>query len=647
VVLTSFPSNRTDLFGDSMTTPDITRKLAAVLSGEVKRYSRLLVRDEVGTLRTLTTYKDVMARLIERYGGTVINVPGDHVLAEFPDASEAVACAVEIQKELKKRNDEVPEPQRMEFRFGIDRGEVVTKEGTMFGDGVNVAVRIRSFADAGGMCVSGAVFEQIKDTSTLRFDYLGKQKVQNIQDPVRIYRVLREGETVSFVQRLQRFALNYWKRFSLAITILVALVGLANGLWQLYPRLFRPAVEVASREKMAFPLPDKPAIAVLPFVNMSGDPKQDLFCDGITVEINNALSKVPYVFVIAPTSMTAYKGKATSAKQVAEDLGVQYVLEGTVRMSGDAVRVTAELIDALKGYNLWSERYDRSVKDIFALEDEITMKILTELQVKLTDGEMARVYPKGTQNLQAYLKVLEGNWYQRQFNKDSEAKAQRLYGEAIDLDPHYVVAYTQLAWSLAQSPLYGPSESPEETLSKALKSAQKAVALASTSGDAYASLSWVFLMMHQYDKAIEAGERAVKLNPNSAAALNSLGWCLTWTWRGEEAIPLLQQAIRLNPLTSAYHRQLGIDYRQVKRYEEGIAAVKKALKLAPNDILSHIALTGLYMDAGRTVEARAAVQEVYRINPYFSLANYEKTLPAKEGPEKDRYFDAIRKAGLK
>ena len=483
------------------------------------------------------------------------------------------------------------------------------------------------------------VYGLVKDKSNLRFDYLGKQSVQNIKEPVRIYRVLRQGETVSFVQRLQRFALNYWKRFSIAITIIVALVGLANGLWQLYPRLFRPAVEVASKEKMAFPLPDKPSIAVLPFTNLSEDPKQDVFCDGITLEIDNALSKVPYVFVIAPTSMAVYKGKATTTKQVAEDLGVQYVLEGSVRRSGDTVRVTAELIDALKGYTLWSERYDRSAKDIFALEDEITMKILTELQVKLTGVEAARMSVKGTHNLQAYLKVLEGNWYMRQFNKDSNDKAQRLYREAIALDPHYVVAYTQLAYSLANSPLFGPGDLREETLSKALKSAQKAVALDSTSGDAYASLSWVFLMMHQYDKAIEIGERAVKLNPDSPGVLNNLGWCLTWTWRGEEAIPLLQQAIRINPLTSVYHRQLGIDYRQTKRYEEGIAAVKKALKLAPNDILSHIALIGLYMDAGHTVEARAAVQDVYRINPNFSLEYYEKILPAKEGPEKDRYFN--------
>jgi adenylate cyclase len=630
-----------------MATPEITRKLATILSGEVKRYSRLLIRDEAGTNRTLTAYKEVIARLIELHGGNVINAPVDHVLAEFPNTIEAVRCAVEIQKELKNRNDEIPEPQRMEFRFGIDRGEIVKKEGAIFGDGVNIAVRIRSFADAGGICVSAAVYEQIKDTSTLRFDYLGKQTVQNIKVPVRIYRLLREGETVSLVQRLQRFALNYWKRFSIAITIIVALVGLANGLWQLYPRIFHTKIEVASKEKMAFPLPDKPSIAVLPFVNLSEDQKQGLFSDGITVDINNALSKVPQVFVIAPASMAVYKGKAVSPRQVAEDLGVQYTLEGSVRRSGDEVRVTAELIDTLKGYTLWSERYDRSVKDIFALEDEITMKIITELRVNLTEGEVARLYSKGTHNLQAYLKELEGIGYNRQFNKESNVKARRLFREAIELDPHYSMAYTSLSYALTDGLLLGASDSREETLSEAMKMAQKAVALDSSSADALAAVGYHFLLMHRYDKAIEAAERAVKLNPNSAHPFYVLGWCLTMSWRGEEAFPLIRQAIRLNPFNPAYYRQLGIDCRQTKRYDEGIAAFKKGLKLAPNDLLANIHLTALYMDAGRKAEARAAAAEVYRINPNFSLENFSKILPMKDGPEKDRYFDDLRKAGLK
>jgi adenylate cyclase len=577
-----------------MDTLEITRKLAAVLSGGVKRYSRLLVSDEAGTLRTLTAYKEMVSGLIHSHGGTVYDAPGEHVLAEFPEAMEAVACAVEIQKELRSRNDEVPEPRRMEFRFGVDRGEVIKKEGTMFGDGVNTAVRIQSFADAGGICVSGMVYGLIKDKSNLRFDYLGKQSVQNVKEPVRIYRILREGETVSFVQRLQRFALNYWKRFSIAITILVALVGLANGLWQLYPRLFRPTVEVASKEKMAFPLPDKPSIAVLPFVNMSDDPKQNYFCDGITLEINSALSKVPYVFVIASDSMAVYKGKATTARQVAEDLGVQYVLEGSVRRSGDSVRVTTELIDATKGYSLWSERYDRSVKDIFALEDEITMKILTELQVKLTEGDAARMYAKGTHNLQAYLKVVEGNWYYRQYNKESNARAIQLFREAIDLDPTYALAHVRLAGAVASTIFFDSGESTEKILSTAMKIAQKAVALDSSSAEAHAAVSNVFLFMLQYDKAIATAEHAVKLNPNSDQALYTLALCLNKVWRGKEAIPLFQQAIRLNPFVLNYYHQLGRSYYEAGLYEEGITAIKKGLKLAPNNVLAYLHIASLY-----------------------------------------------------
>ena len=420
-----------------MATPEITHKLATVLSGEVKRYSRLLVRDEVRTIRTLQTYKEVLASLIERHGGIVCDAPDDHVLAEFPDAMEAVQCAAEIQKELKSRNDEVPEPRRMEFRFGIDRGVVVKKEGTIYGDGVNVAVRIQSFADAGGTCVSGAVYELIKDKSKLRFDYLGKQNVQNIKDPVRIYRVLREGETVSFVQRLERFALNYWKRFSIAITIIVALVGLANGIWQLYPRLFRPAVEVASKEKMAFPLPDKPSIAVLPFVNMSKDPDQEFLCDAMTEEIISALSKAPRLFVIARNSTFTYKGKPVKVKQVSEELGVRYVLEGSFQRSGDRVRITAQLIDALKGDYLWAESYDRDLKDRFALQDEITLQIVKAMQMKLTEGETTHLIQKWTcsENLQCYLKYLEAGKYWLQGSPESVNIGRRKAEEVLALCP--------------------------------------------------------------------------------------------------------------------------------------------------------------------------------------------------------------------
>jgi TolB-like protein/Flp pilus assembly protein TadD len=398
---------------------------------------------------------------------------------------------------------------------------------------------------------------------------------------------------------------------------------------------------------MAFPLPDKPSIAVLPFVNMSEDPKQDPISDGMTEEIINALSKVPEIFVIARNSTFVYKGKATDFRQVAEALGVQYILEGSVRRSGDAVRVTAQLIDALNGHHLWSERYDRSVKDIFALQDEITMRILTELRVKLTHVEEARILEKGTNNLQAYLKVVEGDGYYYQWNKEAIAVAMRLFREALELDPKYAMAYTRLSRAVTFAVMYGVSESPEETLSNALKLAQKAVELDRSSAEAYAAVGWVFLAMRRYDKAIEFGERAVRLNPNSTWALHTLDTSLTSSWRGEEALPLFRQAIRLNPFVPSYYMVLGNACRQTGRYEEGIAAEQKALKLAPNNVWANIYLVALYMYAGREDEARAAAAEVQRIDPNFSLEKFSKFYPAKEDPRRDRLIDALRKAGLK
>ena len=430
------------------------------------------------------------------------------------------------------------------------------------------------------------------------------------------------------------------------VTMVVVIAGVAAiAIWKLH--LGPASVKVASTEKMAFPLPDKPSIAVLPFVNISKDPKQDPITDGMTEEIINALSKVPEVFVIARNSTFVYKGKTTDVRQVAEDLGVQYILEGSVRMSGDTVRVTAQLIDAINGYHLWSERYDRSVKDVFALQDEITMKILTELRVKLTHVEEARITEKGTNNLQAYLKVVEGNGYLSQVNKEANAEAKRLYREALELDPNYAMAYIRLSWAVTGSVYYGNSKSPQETLSNALKLAQKAVELDSSSAEAYAAVGWVFLWMRQYDKAIEFGERAVRLNPNSSLALHTLATSLTASWRCEEALPLYRQAIRLNPFVPNYYMLLGNACRQTGRYEEGIAAEQKVLKLAPNSVFANIQLVLLYMSTGREDEAPAAVAEAHRIDPSYSLEKFSKFWPAKEGLERDRLIDALRKAGLK
>ncbi len=408
-----------------------------------------------------------------------------------------------------------------------------------------------------------------------------------------------------------------------------------------------PKLEVASEEKMAFPLPDLPSIAVLPFRNMSGDPKQEFLADGITESIITSLSKLPWLLVIGRNSTFIYKRKPVNVKQVSEDLGVRYVLEGSVQRSDDRIRITAQLIDAIKGYHLWADRYDRSVKDIFALQDEITMKILTELRVTLTGGEAARIYAKGTDNLQAYLKVLEGNRHMYQFNKEANAAAMRLFQEAIELDPNYAMPYIRLSRAYTTDVYFRASESPKEKLSNAMKSAQKAIELDSSSAEAHAALSYALLTMRQHDQAIEVGERAVRLNPNSGSALFTLAQCLHFSGRWEEALPLLRQAIRLNPIIPVYISYFGSACRETGRYEEGITALKKSLKFAPNDLFANITLVGLYMYAEREDEARAAVAEIMRVDPNFSLERHGNAQPWKEEVDRRRLIDALHKAGLK
>jgi adenylate cyclase len=329
---------------------------------------------------------------------------------------------------------------------------------------------------------------------------------------------------------------------------------------------------------------------------------------------------------------------------VSEELGVQYVLEGSVQMAGDRVRVTAQLIDALKGHHLWSERYDRSMKDLFDLQDEITMKICQELPVTIIGSSQYRT--RKTDNLQGFLKNLEGVGFYRQGTKEANAEAQRSYQEAIALDPNWALPYANLASSVYLDLFYGASESPKETLSNAMKSAQKAVELDNSLADAHANVCNIFVGMRQYDKAIEAGERAVALDPNSFWAHLSLALCLFYAGRSEESLPFSRQAIRLNPLRNSPYRIFALACRETGRYEEGIAAVKKSLQVAPNDVLNRVILVSLYMYAGREDEARATVAEIQRIAPNFSVERFAKILPYKDEATRDRYIDSLRKAGL-
>jgi len=389
-----------------MTQDGFKRKLTAILSADAVGYSRLMAEDEAATVKTIASYREIMASLIKQHRGRVVDSPGDNLLAEFPSVVDAVQCAVAVQNEFQTRNAELAENRRMDFRIGINLGDVIDEEDRIYGDGVNVAARLEALAEPGGICVSKTAFDQIETKLPFGYEYLGEQPVKNIPKPVGAYRVLMQPRvTVARESEKEKPTLSRRKPYLIGASALI-LLSIAVGIWQFYAR--RPVIEPASVEKMAYPLPEKPSIAVLPFDNLSGDPKQDYLADGISENIITALSYIPQMFVIARNSSFTYKGKPVKIQQVSEELGVRYILEGSVLKSRDKIRITAQLIDALTGGHIWSERYEREIEDIFNLLDKITLATVVALQVKLTDGEQARMWFGSTRNFEAWGYVVKG-----------------------------------------------------------------------------------------------------------------------------------------------------------------------------------------------------------------------------------------------
>jgi adenylate cyclase len=416
----------------------------------------------------------------------------------------------------------------------------------------------------------------------------------------------------------------------------------AFAIWNYY---FRPSFEPAAVEKMAFPLPDKPSIAVLPFDNMSGDPEQDYFSDGLTDQLLSALSRVQHLFVIARNSTFTYKGKPVKVKQVAEELGVRYVLEGSVQKAEDRLRITVQLIDALKGHHLWSESYDRELKDIFDLQDEITMKIVTAMRVKLTAGELARAIGKGTKNLKAYLKHLEAYGLYWRLRKEDNFRSKQLLEEAILLDPEYAVAYALLGFCHANDAIYGWSKSPHESMQRAFKLAQNAQSLDHSLPQPHRIKSLIYVFQKKHEEAIAEAQQAIEMYPNDPMTIWFLGWILRVAGRPEEAIPLMEKSIRLNPIpTYSALDTLGRAYFLAEKYEKAIAAYNAAVKLDPDQRDAHIGLAATYAVLGKEKEARSEVSEILKIEPNFTIKKYEKFMFFHLGLESE--IEGLRKAGL-
>jgi len=575
------------------------RRLVAIVSADVKGYSRLMNMDEDATIRTLTKFRNIITDRIEYYQGRVVDITGDNLLAIFPSVVDAVNCAVVIQRKLAKENADLSDTRKMEFRIGINLGDIIEEGERIYGNDVNMAARLEELADGGGICISGTAYDQVEAKLGLTYEYLGKCSVKNMYHPIRAYKIIVESETPPA-----------WQATSLKI-------------------------------------PDRPSIAVLPFKNMSEDIEQEYFSDGITEDLITDLSKISGLFVIARNSVFTYKGKDLKADQVGRELGVRFVLEGSVRKAGERIRITAQLVDATTEDHLWAERYDRDLEDIFALQDDVTKKIVDALAVTLTQGEKDRLGRKYTSSVDAYDYLLRGWTYFNRYTKRSNELARLMFQNAIDLDTQFAYAYVGLGTTYYEDWSHQWNPDPRN-LERAFELAQKALAMDNSLPEAQGLLGHLYVWRKEHDKAIAAKKKVIAVDPNNALGYVDLAQVLIWADQAEEAIELVEQGMRLNPYYPAkYLWVLGFAYGALERYEEGIDAQKRALTLNPDYLASHAALASFYALTGHMYEAQAEAEEVMRLSPYLTLDVYRERLPFKDKVKLDRFIHSLGKAGLK
>ena len=629
-----------------MADPEGIRKLEAILAADVAGYSRLMQADDEATVTTLEAYRAVFREQIQAHRGRVVDMAGDSVLAVFEAATGAVRAAFEIQSALAERNEALPEARRMRFRIGVNLGEVIERpDGTVYGDGVNVAARLESIGEPGGVTVSGTVFDQVKNRLQVGFDFIGEQQVKNIAELVRAYRVVAEGTPVATSgrpKRKQAISKRVVMGASASGVALLAVVGMYSY------RHLAPSAKPTAGATPALSLPDKPSIAVLPFVNMSGDPEQEYFSDGMTEDVITSLSKRPGLFVIARNSVFTYKGRPVKPEQVSRELGVRYVLEGSVRKADKQVRITAQLIDATTGYHLWAEHYDGQLKDIFALQDSVTLKIVTALSPKLAAGEQSSGGRPETTSIEAYDLHLRGKALHAKSQQESTIlTARQMFQQAIALDPNYANAYAALAWTYSDEWTFQYTQD-ESALNRAIDAARKAVALDGSLPEAHRTLGFILLLDKQLDLGVAELEKAVSLDPNFSWAYAMLALGLNYSGRADEAIGFAKKAIRLDPKCEAWVAYpLGASYYWLRRYDDAIAAFQDAVRRNPKYLPSHLGLAVTYAEMGRDKEARAEAAEALRISPAWGLERWRSRIPIKDQADLDRVERALRKAGFK
>jgi adenylate cyclase len=624
------------------------RKLSGILSADAVGYSRLMGEDEASTIRTLEDSKRLMSELIEQFKGRVVDAPGDNLLAEFSSVVDATECAVKIQQELKTKNTELPDNRKMQFRIGVNLGDVVEEADHIYGDGVNIAARIEGLAEPGGICISRTAYDHVKNKLEVGYEYLGQHSVKNITEPVRVYRVLMEPESVGKVIGEKRFIGKISRRAAITTIIILAIV--AGGLigWNLYLQQSKK-VEPASLDKMLYPLPDNPSIAVLPFDNMSADSEQEYFSDGITEEIITALAKVPDIFVIARNSTFVYKGKPVNIKQVSEELGVRYVLEGGVRKAGDRIRITAQLIDAIKGHHLWAERYDGTMGDVFDLQDKITEKIIAALALVLTEAKGNTISDWGTKNTEAYDAYLQAGAHLWPQTRDNVAKAIDYLNKAVELDPNFGPAHVRLA--KAYNAIISRGYDKELGISNARSLYQKhlKLALQNPTAGAHTAATWGYLFSGKIEEAMSHAELAISMEPNGTGACVALGGALIYTGRPQEAIKYISKAMRIDPEYPAMTLWwLGVAQFCDQQLEEAATTLGRARKRNPH--LAPYFQIASYEHVGRGEENPNILAEYIKIRGWKEKPPIKLIMPwyqFKDPDARKLLISGLQKAGLK
>ncbi len=617
------------------------RRLAALLSADVAGYSRLMAEDETATIRTLSAYREAITGRVRLHHGRVVDAPGDNLLAEFPSALEAVESAVEIQRALERENAALPPERRMHFRIGVHLGDVAVEGERIYGDGVNIAARLEGLAEPGGIAISATVYEQVANKLELACTDLGPQTMRNIPRPVQVYRVELGKQRRLLRRRLPRAAL--WTGGVLGAVALALALS--------WPRPLGLALDLMGLTELPThpPLPDLPSIVVLPFENLSGDPEQEYFSDGMTEDLTTALSSSHGLFVISRGSAFTYRDQPRDIQQIGRELGVRYVLEGSVRREAERVRITAQLIDAQTGFHLWSQRYDREVRDVFELQSEIAEEIWHALAIQIDAVETARARRKPTANLTAYDAVLRGLDYFKRTTRDDMLKARAFFERAAELDPEYADAWASLGSTYAVE--YGFLWNLDaRLLERAEALARRALELDPGVYSGYATLTMVSLYHDRTQEAIEYGRRAVELGPNIDAAHAVLAAALGVDHQNLEAIQEIQRAVRLNPRAppSWVGMLMGIANIAADRDDQAREILERVRRSNSDLILPRIMLTILYVGAGRHEEAHAVVDEVLAVNPKLTAELAIKRVPwsGTTGLSQQDLIAQLRTAGL-